>query len=379
MKTDFQTEKYAYAIYPWQQDEKGYYFPDFIVDAVLRAAKDVTESSFATYVALDRQGGILSPLNKHRLLLPKPELLWEQSCDLVVEAFAAFDPRLGNRAREVMMDSARWETEKVIPGEAGGCCKLVNQEGDEPPLAVIEYQYDGTICDPVYIAHELGHLFAADFSQVSGAPPRQHMAEVQAFFMQHVLYDYLMKHANEDIRAAATRHYIGEITRGLYKMPLALGALEVEHAADKGAEAVPYGHIMTSWLGENWGYFESADKLGKNIDQAGERDQRGLRHLHGHSMASILARGLFAAAAQSAGADRQHIADIVLGRNGPKNIVDALSSAGGVSEDRLEKFCREAVGQAIAPLTALKNSMRPCPTASLHRGGRRSAHPAPGS
>lgn len=364
MKACFQTEKYAYPQYPWQQDEKGYYFPDFIVDAVLRVAKKMVMPTFEMHVSMDRHGDILSPLNRHRLLLVKPELSWEQSCHLVGEAFEAFDPRLGNRASEVMLDSARWETQRVIPGEAGGCCKLVDQGKNKPALAVIAYRYDGTISDPVYIAHELGHLFAADFSQETGRIFRKHMAEVQAFFMQHVLYDYLVKHENEDIRAAATKHYTGEITRNLYNMPVALGALEVEHHADKERGAVLYSDIMTSWLGENWKYFVTAAELEKSLDQAGERDQRGIRHLHGHAMAAILAAGLLERASQSAGSERQKITDNVLGRDGQRNIVDALASAGVVSEEELEVFCGDAVGRMVAPLTALESAMRSCPTAS---------------
>lgn len=374
MKTYFQTEKYAYPQYHWRQDEKGYYFPDFIIDAALSAVKAVVKPTFEMHAELDRSGGVLSPLNRHRILVAKPELTWEQSCELVAGAFEVFDPRLGKRAREVMTDSARWRTERAEPGEARGRCIM-----EEQGAPVIEYSHDGTISDPVYVAHELGHFFAADFSLETGKIFRKHMAEVQAFFMQHVLYDYLTKHENEDIRTAATKHYIGEITRNLYNMPAALGALEAEHHAGKKGGAVPYSDIMTSWLGKNWEYFESAAKLGKNIDQGGARDRGGIGHLHGHAMASVLAGGLFERAAQTAGAERQKITDTLLGRNGPNNIVDALSSAGVVSEGELEKFCADAALQVIAPLNAIKDAMQSCPTAPSHRAGRQPGRPAPGS
>ena len=118
---------------------------------------------FEKHVVLDRMGGKVPDLNRHRMKITEPEISIEQSCQLVVDAFSCFDKKLGDYAAEVLADPARRIFTKVEPGKAVGCCSLPGQE-DNNSHSIIHYQYDETISDAVYIAHELGHALSGDIS-----------------------------------------------------------------------------------------------------------------------------------------------------------------------------------------------------------------------
>ncbi len=58
------------------------------------------------------------------------------------------------------------ELTRTDPGEADGYCEPPGWQGRV--TAKIFYQYDGTINDAVYLAHELGHLLSNDLAQAAG-------------------------------------------------------------------------------------------------------------------------------------------------------------------------------------------------------------------
>lgn len=226
------TEKYAYPSYTWQEDGKGFYFPDAAMEAFIVRAAPVTRELFETHLLLDKAPGQVSPLNRHRLLIPQPQISWEESIALILGAFNDFDPVLAEKAARITDDPLRWKLVSVEAGGGAGRCICADTEPNPGPFAIIEFEQDGTINDAVYIAHELGHALADDASHWSGK--KWHMGEIQAYFTQHILYDFLRAHSNQHLRHAAETHFIGEITRDLYQIPISLGALAAERGFHQG-------------------------------------------------------------------------------------------------------------------------------------------------
>lgn len=352
------TEKYAYPCYPWQDDEKGFYFSDATMDPFIAQAKLVTKDLFELHLAKDGKTSGLSPLNRHRLLIPEPQLLWEESCDMVVEAFEKFDPRLGAKAREVIDNPARWKLNQVSHGDAGGFCCPANCESNLNLFAIIEYNYEGTINDAVYIAHELGHLIADDYIHEAGftyKDSKRHMLETQAFFTQHILYDFLSNHSDSKLRQAGQNHFIGEITRSLYNLPIGIGALEAEKRitdGDRKLSSIKNSYINTveAYLGSDWKKYKKADRLERHILDSKKRDNWGICDLHQHSMASIIAAGLFNKTVSLEQESKNQMLDILLGKEGPKSINDIFEEAGVKTKLDIDAVAKNAISYIRRPL-----------------------------
>lgn len=363
------TTKYADPCFPWGEDHSGFYFPDSVVDPFVEEAEKKTVGVFEIHLNETEKG--LSPLNRHRLLIREPQLSWEESCDLVIAAFERFHPGLGAKAKEVIQNRDRWILDKTEIGEAAGCCHPANCKTNPKPYAVIKYSYDGTINDAVYIAHELGHLIADDYINEAGftyQDGKRHMAEVQAFFTQHVLYDYLASHPDVELRQAARNHFVGEITRSLYSLPMGIGALEAENAAlsEQSDDIIraSYSTTMRTWLGERWPEYEKAKRLSDHVTDAKKRDDWGICELHQHPMASIIATGLFLQASQTGRQQRERIASSLFGGEGPKNIADVVLDSGIDNKQSLKLLARDSINYIAVPLICLQN---PKPTVAVSK------------
>lgn len=346
-----ETVNFAYAQLPWQEDEYGYYFPDQILAPFISAAAECSESTFDYHLSLQEQ---MSPLNRHRILLPDLHLDKEQSHELVISALKRFDPTLGQRASDAMKDSSRWNTGNTKAGNASGCCYPANTPDNNNPFAVIHYEYDGTINDPVYIAHELGHLLADDGINAAGFScydSRSHMAEVQAFFVQCVLYDDLINSDDLDLRKACVQHYIGEMSRNLYDISIGVASFEADHIA-RGAEneaevSRSYEAGIMQRLGTSWRSYDKAVFVARDINDPEARDQKGMSNIHQHAMASALATGLFWIAKQMSADDRSEFIDSLMGRNGPKSLSEVVK----IAQDKTGLSLTEIADQSMKLLS----------------------------
>lgn len=363
------TEKYAYPCFSWKEDHRGFYFPDAVIAPLIDQAQSITRRTFKAHLEQERQNGdntTQSPLNRHRLLIPDPQISWKESCALVISAFTEFDPSLGAKAAKVITDNKRWILDEALQGEAAGCCHPANCETNQNPYAVIEYSHDGTINDAVYIAHEIGHLIADDYINEAGfsfEDCQRHMAEVQAFFTQHILYDYLSRHDDTKIKNAVEKHFTGEITRSLYTLPVALGALAAENAfmndAPEDQLQYTFSTTMQNWLGDDWQEYAKAKRLSDNINDRQKRDDWGICDLHQHPMASIIAAGIFLQTKNAAPAQRTEITNNLLGKEGPKNITDILQNSGIKNAAALHDHAQQSLNFIANAVIAQQNNINP--------------------
>ena len=228
---------------------------------------------------------------------------------------AAENPFLSKDYRLEVDEGSRWNLTPVPPGQ---CClmrclpaqsaqKEWTQTAYDPanphPHAVIEYQFDGTIDAVVHMAHELGHAIADDYGREAGHTYRdnpQHIAEMQAYLAQHVLYDHLKRHPDATIADAARRHFDATMTQNLKD-------LQSDHAM----EGRPMG-ILT------------------------------IRGLHDHLR-------------QQDQETRHQVSAVLLGRKGPKNINETLAAAGLESQDDLKTLAQSATRISISASSGVQS------------------------
>lgn len=363
MGRDTTTITYAYPSYPFEEDSSGFYLPDAVIDPVVQALKPVLRGTFERHLALESAGS-LPALSRHKILIAEPRLSLEESFALVVRAFESFDTRLGVMAREAIEDKSRWRLEKVEPGLAGGGLVYPGNEINPTDRMIVNYQYDGTINDAVYIAHELGHLFAYDNGGAGGADEKRHMSEIQAFFTQSILYHSLMNGGSAVLKRAATQHFCGEMTRGLYDVVVGLAALESEKIV--GAPMISanrYDIIMNDFLGPHSRRLIHASYVGDNISDFKARDF-GIGELHRHSMASIIADGLLDKALQQKPEERTKFIDTLYGPAAKQGVYAVLEIAGVKAPEHIRNFAVAAVSLAIMPV---KNMAQPAPGQGPHK------------
>lgn len=348
------TQTYAYPSYPWQEDGRGFYIPDSVVHSFVERIRRAAAAIFDTHIRLDEAGIGLSPLNRHRLLIPEPAISLEKSRRLVLQAFGSFTPFLQTATAAAMNDPSRWEFKNVPPGEACGGCLAGNCQENPHTQAVIDYEYDGTINDTIYIAHEIGHLQADDLltsENLNYTARGRHMSEIQAFFTQSIVYDFLLKTPDPSLQNAARIHFTGEVARSLYDVCIGLCALDVEKSASGGIRneaqiRAAYESGLQILLGKNWQHYQKAVWMAENIHDEKSRDI-SISALHQHSMAALVAMGLFEESKKRGREERQTLSKAILTARGQFALMDVLKTFGIETERQIGDMA-ETVITAIA-------------------------------
>jgi hypothetical protein len=311
------------------QDDAGSFFPDSVA---------------APFIA---QAGEIAPLAVAAPAPEQPLFTLGQSRDLIVAALEEFDPALGGRARALFEDgfdraaaasrapgfavdwdriapgAGRWRLMQVKPGEVdmmrsvpaeAAACALY--PANPNPYAVIDYKFDGTAEGVVYLAHEAGHSIADFCLRAGGRRPGdtpRHMDETQAYFTQHILYDYIRRHP------------------GLEETYLGIGRAAQACFAREAAQNLKGLADPAAAHGRPLAFFTAYALLRQTQMQTQMQAQ-----------------------AQAAGA-RRRSADALLGGSGPADIARALAWAGIEYPQDMEKLARrtlEGAARAAEPSRA---------------------------
>ncbi|NDE90563.1 MAG: hypothetical protein EB059_05415 [Alphaproteobacteria bacterium] len=312
----------------------GDMLPDCVLDILQATTTPIIQPIFEKHLELDTAGSLVPPLNQHRILISEPQMALNNSYALVIAAFNHFDKTLGERVSQILSDSTRIELTKVVTGEGRGYCDSPNQESK---YARLRLSYDGTINDPVYLAHELGHLLTCDFAQEAGYENRGtrmpgHTAELPAMFSQIILYDYLM-HGQSDpiLQNVAQQHFVGEMTRDLYRQQIAF-ANPAKPVLSQGE----YERRIFAVLGHH----ELA--LPSDIQMLWPDSS----YLHWHISASTIAAGFYF----SSLGKKPAIFDAMFKKGKDSDILDMFGAAGISTEQALSVFMVDAVQAVIKPL-----------------------------
>ena len=176
------------------------FLPDQILRAVEKNIKPAIEPYWRAYhadVAAGKISAFMQTVEKrqNRIVITEPPISWQQALVMTSETLYRVNPVLGERFDQAAKQG--WITAKpaAAAGLTIGSC---DQRTTQHPMpkgrpATIIFEYDGTVNDPVYLAHEAGH-FAADAANYGSAGGKGTLTqcltkEVQAFFLQHAFYD----------------------------------------------------------------------------------------------------------------------------------------------------------------------------------------------
>lgn len=175
---------------------------------------------------------------------------WPDVVGHTMRLWHELDPVRGDVFRKAEDDAAIRVTE-AAPGKGGGMCFS----------DYIDFQRDFSLNDPVYLAHESGHLVAAmNGPDLDNNMLPWNMTEMPAFFMQERAYDDLRAHARdaEELRAV-TLHRLRDYTSCLSRIPFSLWALartRQEHLSDSLTQRLSLWSIndpATVDLYQRWG------------------------------------------------------------------------------------------------------------------------------
>jgi hypothetical protein len=303
--------------------------PDVVLDALHDALLPIVPKVFGMHCELDQRGDSVPKLNKHRILIQSPVISWQQSCELVVGAFTSFQPELGAQVRSLINDPSLLRLSQVSAGQAEGICIAPGYEAEGHAPGIV-YEYDLTINDPIYLAHELGHYIS---DSLDGALMPPSLYEIPAMVTQHLMYEYLSRQDDPGLANAARKHFVGEVTGALYRLSVAFAG----SATDQSSDEERYGQAMEGNLGANWRYFVPA------------RDKMfGARQLHEHNSALVLAYGLLEYIQQQPKEPR--VFDEIFARGSKANILEILGQCGIHDKAALVDFFSRAVKGIAAPL-----------------------------
>jgi hypothetical protein len=349
-----------YALNGTDRDRYAANVPDSVVEALLAAARSVLPGLLARHLALEAADPSLPRFGNRRVLIAKPKVPWGRTHALVTEAFGAFDPRLGDAARRVLADESRFVLSDVAPGGGGGFFNGWVAETKRRPGPIV-FARDGTINDPVYLAHELGHLLASD-AALREAPPdgmpllQYHLAETQAFFCQMIVYDYLFRHGDPALRRGAVEHYVGEIVRTAYDLPRYASAALSREGGPPGAIV----RFLAEHLGPRWPIVAVDIPSRLANDPAGADEL--LAGLHRHPSGLLLAAGLFGDVLAVEGRERDRVVDmLLLEADSSTGIADVLTAIGANTSDGLKAFADRAFAALVETLDAgITDLAAPC-------------------
>lgn len=373
------TKEYASGNRSQEQDKTGEYFPDSVVDPFIRAVRAIMPGTFqktltdpAAFASMKDDARDIAIVDTETG--KTRQLSLNESKVLVVTALKDYDPALGEKAEKILND--RLETRKLadVPEGEQAQQQYVARRRKTPQGTAdqhagnIRYDYlNGTIDDPIMLAHEVGHAIADDYICEKGLASsdfRESIPETQAYFVQHIVYDYLRNHGHDEgIRRSADLHFTATMTRNIYNLAISDVARDAQIAMKKGDD-FNADDALTARFGTGWEQYEWAREVRDNIDAAqwaqknptiSDTDRKmaldklddEVRYMHGRPMSILTALALQKQASETDEATKCGVIGALLGRKGLQNIVCILSEGGINYGDQMEKHARAAIKSSM--------------------------------
>jgi hypothetical protein len=365
------TTDFAYPHRPQREwDEKrGHYIPDAIISAFLNAARPKT---------------IYAPLANNlqgiKTQIRKPQIDLKESFGMVTAAISKYHPGIMDKIDPLIspenMNPQYWDVRPIDPQKEefpGGHCGIVHDQNGNLQNARVFYRYGNSIQDPIYLAHEYGHLVAMTdkINQTNGqkaAHQYDHMTEIQGFFTQHVMYDFLSTHPDALIQAAAQAHmafeigfciidiHVAHMLFKLYKINSSIVTLSTEGRLNFNIPDEDQKEKLISYLekeleeicGQEWKVcFQDYPKW--FIDPKGFF--MSMERTHRHAIASMIAKGLFDLSKGMSPAEKITLWDQLMDIDTPQKSISEILNANGIrSTNDLSRFAEktvQSIGNAI--------------------------------
>ena len=208
---------------------------------------------------------ILSALNDYPILYSKVEKIFADGFDEAAKVSKTTVYDWNNNGSDV---PGRWRLKQVEPGKCAiqSCRPAESKEikqasvppgdyytpGNAKAVAMIDYEFDGTINSVIYLAHELGHAIADDSVRENlrtDLSNPSHLKEIQAYLVQTLVTNHLNHESG--IKAAADSY--GMEMRSNLQNLAASGKIV-------GADSRPINFLVASGLAE---ILKTLDKSGQ--------------------------------------------------------------------------------------------------------------------
>ena len=216
--------------------------------------KDIAEGKYPALLIQNAEIG------KNVVFVPGFSVNWEKSQAMMQETARLISLDLAQIANKVVGKNCI-EATAVKPGLSNGRCLLTGP--GRPVSAIIEFGYDGTINDAVYLTHETGHFIAWEKEKIwekerrfpgkDGTTQTDGAAqEVQGFFFQHAFYDPdLHPHRSSELGDAVALHRKAETLDILTKSEKCFSLYEKSRAVHRDDRRSPEGFSQINegfWL-----------------------------------------------------------------------------------------------------------------------------------
>ena len=232
------------------------HLPDEAVDTLLEVSRR-NASVFQRFFRLKARVLGMDKLRRYDIYAPvsqaKREYDFGTAVQLVLEAFAQFDPKFADLARQVL--EQQHVHSEVKPGKSGGAFCATPYPGATPWVLL---NYQGRLDDVATLAHELGHaihgLLAQHHSVFTFHAPLP-LAETASTFAEMLLLDYLLAHEDDaavrrDILFKRLDDNFATILRQAY---FAVFEVQAHDRFPQGASAADIAAIYRDLLAEQFG------------------------------------------------------------------------------------------------------------------------------
>ncbi len=226
--------------------------PDAVVEALIEAVTGSYEI-VARHYRLKRVLLGYEQLYDYDRYAPLPiaaaerEYSWEQARSMVVTAFEAFSPRMGEIANRFFDEN--WIHAALLPNKRGGAFASPVTPSAHPYVFL---NYTGTARDVMTLAHELGHglhmYLCAEAQPLSYVYTPLTTAEMASVFGEMLVFnDLLSKEANPAARLAMLAHRLEDAFATVFRQVAMNRFEEGMHTARRSE-----GELSTERLSEIW-------------------------------------------------------------------------------------------------------------------------------
>jgi oligoendopeptidase F len=232
-----------------------------VVDGMCKSRSDIV----ARYYRTKRDIIGLPELTHYDRYCPlfdaEQEVSWEESRNIILDSFEAFDPLFRKLAEEFYDNN--WIDAEIRPGKCGGAfCSGITP--DTHPVILVNYL--GKLDDVTTVAHELGHGIHSTlgheqtYFNCCGTLP---MAELASIFAEMLVFESVVANANLKDKIALYAHKIEMIFASVFRQAAMFRFEQRCHALRRTQGEITPEQFGDIWQDEIQAMFEDSVTIGE--------------------------------------------------------------------------------------------------------------------
>lgn len=243
--------------------------PDAVVESLI-AAVTSNYDLVARHYALKRQLLGLDELTDYDRYAPLPLkesdafYTWDEAKDIVLTAFAAFNPRVAEIAQRFFDEN--WIHAPVLPSKRGGAFCAGTVPSAHPFILV---NFEGKARDVQTLAHELGHgihaYLASEAQGLFGMHTPLTTAEMASTFAEMLVFTDLMnKESDPEVRLAMLAHKVEDTFATVFRQISMNRFEDALHTARRAEGELPTERINELWMQSQQAMFGASVQMTEN-------------------------------------------------------------------------------------------------------------------